>query len=695
MSPSRIATACLLSTLVLNAAGADPPAPARVDLAGDPLPPGAIARLGTTRYRMRDWGAKGFLLQDGSQVLWMAQDKTVTFTDVETGKATDTIRDAEVSPHRAMDLAPDGRRLAQFDLVRSDKGQFAVVLRMYDLKARKTVWEVRPKDSGRYGSTIRFTPDGRRLLTLAEPGDLRIWDAATGDELRREKVPGNARLFQLSPDGKTVALWNVDLYVWDWEGDRPPRKIDLGGRRPSGSIQFAADGKTFYFDDYRSGAPKGYDVATGRPTGPLDLGGRADWFSFSPDGKTVAVGRRPGFLDSGDRAGGIVLRDLASGKELRRLTADPARPWGAQWSKDGSRLASFTSHSHRVCVWDVKTGKLLGPDVPGHDGVISAIAFAPDGRVFTSAHDRTVRAWDPATGKLLQTLLMDADWVPGLAISPDGSLVAASALRNDFQVWDTKSGKELFRLLGHGQTGGVRKLRFSADEQFLLSWGDDWYLRTFDTLTGKLKAEHRFIPTEFLNEDDPQVRTLIEFSGIDPLNADLGPDGKTLVVAKGKEVFIYAADTGKERFKVEADPQRVDRLTLSADGKLLATAGPGDEPGKAPARAGSDEPRPHQVTVWDMATAAAIARFRVPTGRAAVMVLAFTPDGRRLVTASWEPGLRFWDAKTGDPVGTLDLPHRPQTVAFDPDGKRVAVGFLDTTALVYDLEKAFKPAKKE
>jgi WD40 repeat protein len=57
--------------------------------------------------------------------------------------------------------------------------------------------------------------------------------------------------------------------------------------------------------------------------------------------------------------------------------------------------------------------------------------------------------------------------------------------------------------------------------------------------------------------------------------------------------------------------------------------------------------------------------------------------------------LRFFDAKSGEQVGTLDLPYRAECVAFSPDGKRVAVGFLDTTGLVYDLATALKPAKKE
>jgi WD40 repeat protein len=643
---------------------------------------------------MRDWLPQIFFLRDGSQLMWMAQDKTITFMDVETGKTTNSFREPALSLARASDLSPDGSRLAQFEMVRSDKGDFALVLRLYDLKARKTVWTVQPQGVTRMsGYAVQFTPDGRRLLTLCSGGDVRVWDVATGDELRREKVPEEAHRFELSPDGKTIALGTYDVYVWDWQDGQPARKIDRGPRRSSfDGIQFSGDGKTVYVSGHGGVSPKGYDVGTGHMTGHLNLGGRADWFSFSPDGMTLAMGRNQYRLDSGDRPGEIILKDAVTKKEARRLTADPARPAGARWSKDGSRLASFAAQ--RVIVWDVQTGKRFGADLPGHDGVVSNVAFAADGRVFTTAYDRTVRAWDPATGKSLLTLMMDTDWVPGLALSPDGSLVAASGLRSDFQVWDSKTGKELFRLLGHGRSGGVRKVRFSADEQTLLSWGDDWSLRSFDTLTGKLRSEHRFLPKELLGEDDEDVRMQMELTGAEPRVVDLGPDGKTLVMARGKDIFVYEV-TGQERFRLEAGPMGVEKLALSADGKWLATAGRLPMPGKAPpARVGVDEERHDVVTVWDMATATAAIQFRAPT-RVRWGVLAFTPDGRQIVTGSWGPELAFWDAKTGKPAGTIDLPHRAECVAFDPPGKRLVVGFTDTTALVYDVAAALKPAKKE
>jgi WD40 repeat protein len=662
----------------------------RFDLLGDPLPPEAVSRLGTTRYRLGDWGPRMFFARDGSRILWVAQDKTVTVFDADTGKATETYRDPDLPGSWISDLSPDGTRLAQFEFARSDKGEFSQVLRLYDLKARKTAWTARAAGTQPASPTaVRFTPDGKRILTLSRPGDVRVWDAATGDELRREKVAGDAYRFELSPDGKTVAFGASDVFVWDWEGDKPARKLDVKSRFSIDTFQFSADGKTLYVTGYGRALPKGYDVATGRMTGYLDLGERADWFSFSPDGRTVAYGRNQSYADSGNRTGEIVLKDLSTGKELRRLSAAPARPSGAQWSQDGSRLASTTGQ--RVCVFDVKTGKLLGPDPPGHDGPVYAIAFAPDGRVFTAAHDRAVRAWDPATGKALQTLLTDTDWVPGLAVSPDGSLVAASGLQDHFPVWDARTGKEVFRLLGHGRSGGVRLVRFSADEQTLLSWGDDMTVRAFDALTGKLRSEHRFLPPGLAGEDEEEARQKMEVLGIEAREADLGPDGKTLVLARGKDVFVYAADTGKERFRVEADPVRVEKLALSPDGKWLATAGPGEVPGKGAPRRGSDEPRNDQVTVWDMATGSAVVKFRVPT-RVWWGVLAFTPDGRRVVTGSWDPALAFWDAKTGKPAGTLGLPHRAQCVAFRPDGKQVVVGFLDTTAVVYDVDKALEPA---
>jgi WD40 repeat protein len=476
--------------------------------------------------------------------------------------------------------------------------------------------------------------------------------------------------------------------VWDWESGAAPRKVEAGLRSGLQGLRFSPDGRTLYvMGDV--GSARGFDVATGKPAGRLEVGSAARWVTFSPDGNTYAVGH---FNTSARREASVSLREAATGKEVASLRCGTDVADHGRWSRDGNRFAAVTDH--RVWVWDVKTGKPFGPDVPGHEAAITEMVFAPDGRLYTASDDHTVRAWDPATGKELLKLPMDG-WVRGMAISPDGGLVAGNGLRNDFRVWDAKTGRQVFKLRGHGEMGGFRKVRFSADEQTLLSYGDDFYLRVWDTLTGKLKAEHRFLPRGRVGGADPDddrfERDLMMFG---EREADMGPDGNTLVRAVGKDVSVVAADTGKERFKFEADPQSVHKLALSPDGKRLATSGPGVvppklKPGEMPAR-----PNDYQVTVWDLRDATAVAKFRV-AGSDFAGLLQFTPDGRSVVTSSSEAVLRFWDAKTGAAIGTVEFPDKVARVAFDGGMKRVAVSFWDTTAVVYDLAAVLKPAKKE
>src|SRR5262249_15349335 len=124
----------------------------------------------------------------------------------------------------------------------------------------------------------------------------------------------------------------------------------------------------------------------------------------------------------------------------------------------------------------------------------------------------------------------------------------------------------------------------------------------------------------------------------------------------------------------------------------LATAGAGVaaatlKPGQQPAR-----PKDYQVTVWSLDDARPIVRFRVP-GSSFAGTLTFTPDGQMVVTAAHESPLQFWDAKTGAAIGTAELPTRPARVAFDSAGKRLAIAFSDTTAVIFDLAAVLKPAK--
>jgi WD40 repeat protein len=681
MTPTRLTVA--LALVALAPADAADPVP-RTDLFGDPLPPGAVARLGTTRYRVRGWHQQVFLSPDGNTVIGKGEEGILVFWDAATGKTLAEIRAADLFNWTA-DQSPDGTRLAVFGLAKTDKPPYHPTLRLYDLTTRKALWTSTLADTERgEPRAVRFTPDGKHLVTAGP--DVRVWDAGNGAEQLRQKIPIQYGGMDVSPDGKTIAVGYYDLHLWDWESGAAPRKADTGMRFHTETLRFAPDGRTLYVLGAGEVA-RAVDVTTGKMVGRLPTGLGARWVVFSPDGKTYATGYH-NLRDSRTRA--VTLHDAATGKETRRLPCGSKQAEAGVWSRDGKRFAAVTDY--RVWVWDVATGKALGPDLPAHEAMIGDLAFSSDGRLFSASDDHTVRAWVPATGKQLLCLDMDY-WVRGVAVSQDGSLVAGNALGNDLRVWDAKTGKQQFRLLGNGEMGGRRWVRFSADDQRFLSFGDDHYLRVWDTLTGKLKAEHRFRPPGLEgddDDDDDRMRDMRFESG----PADLGPDGDTLYLCAGKDVRVIAAETGKERFKFEADPRHVEQLRVSADGKKLVTSGPGVAP--APPLGGQvlDRPKDVQVTIWDLAKAEPIVRFRAP-GSSWNGFLTFTADGKRVVTGSGDAVVRFWDATTGAAAGVVELPARPVRVAFSGDGKLLAVAFFDTTALVYDLSAAPKPAAKE
>jgi WD40 repeat protein len=680
------------------ATGATPTAPAaaKTDLAGDPLPAGAIARLGTARFRFHGFGPWLRLTFTGTSVVGLGNTGRGWFIrswDATTGQLTGEFSDPDLSQWSA-EPSPDGTLAVLLGSASGDVAKPEPVLRLYDLSTRKPVWTVRPANADRAsGLTGRFTPDGKRFLTVSG-ADLRVWDVQSGSELARQTVRIAPSRFELSPDGKTAALTgpgNRELYVWDWEGGANPRRIDIGTQTYVQGLAFTPDGRTVYV--LGNGVNiRGFDVATRKPAGRLDVGPHAQWLSYSPDGKTLAVGYANS-MGRNPREYSVALWDARTGKETGRLEAGRSHPYRGVWSRDGARFAAATEN--RIWVWDAASQRPVGPDAAGHDETISQLTFAPDGRLFTAGLDQTVRAWDPATGRELLKLTM-ANRVRGLAVSPDGSLVAGSGLRNDFRIWDAKTGKELFKLLGHGELGGQRRLRFSTDEQTLQSYGDDYYVRAWDLTSGKLKAEHQFRPASRngmgVMDDDEEASG----GGYLPRVMDFGPDGNTFVQSTDKDVQVIAVDTGKERVRFEADPQWVDALAVSADGKRLVTVGPGVPPPPKGALRGRIGPTELLVTVWDLKDVKPITKFRVPVSMGRLWgPLAFTPDGRQVVTGAFEPVLRFFDAKTGEPVGTIDLPNQPESLAFDAPGRRVAVGFLDTTALIYDVAAALKPAKKE
>jgi WD40 repeat protein len=666
--------------IALLAAG--PPAPPPM-VEHDPPPPGAVARLGDTRLRVG--GASVYLSADGKEVI-LAGPESVRVVDPATGKTRATI---DVPGSRLYGLAFEPKTgrltLAGHTGPPDEAGPDDWAVWAVDVPGREVVgrpWRFPP-----FGAHPPFrlgaSPDGTRVVTASELA-VRVWDGRSGDELAgvvRQEWPGAVLVH---PDGPVLVSGRTRAVLWDWQAKAEPRRLAAPPKTVFPEFPMAADlvGGTAYLGG--DGQVLVYDAKTGDPKAPVAVGEKVRALAVRPDGKAVAVAYEP------DKPPGefVIVWDLTTGTEARRLPVGREYVQSLAWSADGSRLASVVGG--RVRVWDAKTGGAVTPPPTGHAGYVTALAFAADGRLVTGATDATARVWDPWTAQPGPPLEL-AKSVAAVAVSPDGTLVAGSSGGNDLRVWDSKTGAVRHKLPGNGRLGGSEVLGFSPDGKRLVTWGRTLRLRTWDPATGRKLADHPTYPDGETEWDENDQREAIGTLRFRPYA--LSPDAARFAVRTGQEIRVYDVATGKEQPRLAVTEDGAGCLAFSPDGKRLAVAGYKDwaEVNQPDGTTKAVPPADHPLVVWDLET-------REPVWRATAaghdpQAVAFSPDGRVVAElvelAGGAPEVRWRDAATGKEVGRIGVAPPARMIglgfAFDAAGKRVAVPLADGTVALYEL----------
>jgi WD40 repeat protein len=149
------------------------------------------------------------------------------------------------------------------------------------------------------------------------------------------------------------------------------------------------------------------------------------------------------------------------------------------WSRDGRRFAA--AHRREISIFDTALREKFR--LRGHQGLVTALAFAPDGKTLVSgSDDNTVKLWDVASGKELRTLRGHAAPVRSVACSPDGKTLVSGSWDRTVKLWDVASGKELRTLQGHASD--VASVAYSPDGKTLASAGDDASIRHYRIADG-------------------------------------------------------------------------------------------------------------------------------------------------------------------------------------------------------------------
>jgi WD40 repeat protein len=604
----------------------------------------------------------------------------------------------DMATRKPVGRALEGHGDAVFSLAFSRDGKTLVSssrsknnLRFWNLETRSPDREPITTHGGTAVS-LALSPDGRTMATGGGDKAVLFWDLQTRTPSGAlSGHASNVESLAFTSDGKMLASgsWDGTVILWDVE-TRGRLGAALGAEQASRqslpqieSVAFSPDGS--YLAAGGGGGIVLWDVATRTPIGDrMDHPGGVTSVAVSPDGTIVASG-------SEETAGTVILWSAKTQKRIvPPLEGHTAFLESVAFNPDGNTLVSGGADK-KIILWDLTSLNRLGAVLPGYETVTDTIAVSRDGALiaaglcndageaskhWTTCATSGVRVWNRASDKPLRTFPTGSPGTPrSLVFSGDGGvMVSASCAQLDgshckgirVQRWNIASGQvDTYPIddvgprsssMAVGPDGNIIAVGGCKSVGAASSDCDAGEIRLFDVKTGSQ------IGAALIGHN----------RGVDEL--DFSPDGRTLVSSTPDDVIFWDVQTGRPKGR----PYPGSATAFTSDGKVSAVAAsPGSEP-------------PRTITLRETSTGQRIGELTIGDNDVVVQ-MAFNSDGTILAVSSVgasASGISLWDVARRERLGQPFAWQggRAFSLAFSPDGKTLLTTIEDKGLVSWDVD---------
>jgi len=543
--------------------------------------------------------------------------------------------------------------------------------------------------------SLIWNKDYTVLVCGAWGGDILFIDFQSGAELRRWKAHrGSVNSLCLSPDGKEILSASFDGTVKKWDSVTG-REIAVFANF-GGSINqavFSADGK-YFVAACSNGSIKKCDAVNGREllsipahTGPVHS------IACSSDANLIVSGGfdglvkmwRNGALTRSVNAHNGPVTDLAFSPDYTRIASCSTDGIVKEWSIiNGNKLNEFTGHERNITAlqyknnsrilsssldnsikeWDIFSAEPVNV-YTGYSSYIHALVFSSDDKYIYSGHgnyitykDSVVKIWDAKTGVLVNNLEGHKKPVSSVDLNAEIMKIASGSSDCTVRIWDMNNNTCDYVLEGH--TMDVTAVSFSPDGARLASASLDNTVKIWDVKTGKKIKEY-----------------IIEHERIE--NVKWRPDGKQIAAAASDKVYLWEIDKPSGELIIEDTYNYINRIAYSPDSLRLALGNFNNT-----------------ISVWDTGNGEKI--FSIDKDifpKTPVCAVQFSSDGKYIVSASGDSfsdhkdnSIKIWDAESGNLLTSMKgHDDNVNALAFSKDGRRVVSSSIDSTIRIWELVK--------